>query len=135
MSLEFAKYEGSELDDLGLVATVVGQKGSISIAPKSLRPGNTKRVVIIMTKKDGTSAAVSCSTSVSENIRHALANGMTKEQVCVIVAKLNILEGEEGIPFITAPAGSSTMESFVIEKLVKIADLDYEDLALQGQLS
>lgn len=134
MSLEFAKYEGIELEDLGVVSTVVGAKGTLSIAPKSLRPGNTKRIVIILKKKDGTSSAVSCSTTLSDSMRNALAKGMTKEQALAIVAKLSILEGEEGIPFITAPAGASTMEEFAIEKLAKIADLDYADFALQGQL-
>ena len=132
MSLNFAKYESTDLEDLGVVSSVVGAKGTLSIAPKSLRVGNTKRIVIILKKKDGTSSAVSCSSAVSDSIKKAVANDMSKEQILAIVAKLSILEGADEVPYICAPQGTTTMEEFAIEKLVKIADLDYADLAMQS---
>lgn len=129
LNLSFAKYEGAELESFGTVASIVGAKGKLAIAPKSLLKNNTKRVVIIMTKKDGTSSTVTCSSKLSDAIRTALEGGMTKVKVLAIVAKLEVLQAEDdATPFVTIPQGESTLEQFTVEDLAKEKAVDYGDL-------
>ena len=119
--LKFAVYEGSEtLTDLGTVAQAVGTKGTLAFIPKNLK--SSKRVAIVLKNNKGESSVVSCSTTVSDEIRSALAKGVEKNKVLGIIAKLSIMEGETEIPFITAPAGEgSGLEEFTIESLSKEA--------------
>lgn len=101
--IEFKKYErtaDAELESLGTVVDLVGKDGKLGLIPKNFKD-SSKRVVIILTKKNGTSAQVTCSAAVSQGLRDKtidLGN----------VLGFEILEGEAGA-FISLPS-SGLME-------------------------
>lgn len=97
--IEFKTFERAEstLETQGTVMSLVGKDGKLGLIPKNFKDA-TKRVVLILTKKNGTSAMISCSQAVSDGLRNKtieLGN----------VLGFEILEGESGIPFISLPAG------------------------------
>lgn len=96
--LTFVKREQgvNSLLSEGTVIDNIGQNGTINLIPKNLKD-KTKRVAVILTKEDGTSALVSCSDAVSKAIR----NGEVKKEHLM---GFEILTGENGIPFISLPA-------------------------------
>src|SRR5680860_536623 len=112
MSLKFAVYESTTLEDLGTTATVVGKGGSLAFIPKNL--AGTKRVVVVLKNKAGESTTLSCSTEVSNMVRKAIEKGMAKAEALAVLSKLSILEGESKIPYLCAPAGEGTLEEFTI---------------------
>lgn len=124
--IKFAVYESSTLEDLGTVAQVVGKKGTLAFINKNL--ASTKRVAVVLKNVKGESTVITCSAPVSTSVRNALANGVERRKVLAIVSKLNVLEGETEVPFICAPAGSSTMEEFTIESLATEKVTDYAEL-------
>ena len=105
--IEFKTFERAEstLSTKGTVLGLVGEDGKLGLIPKNFKD-TTKRVVIILTKKNGTSASVSCSEAVSKGLRNKsidLGN----------ILGFEILEGDSGIPFISLPANG------LVEMLVK----------------
>lgn len=68
--VEFKKYEGSttELVSLGTVKDLAGKNGKIAFIRKNYKD-SSKRVVVLVTKKDGTSATIPCSKQVSDAFR------------------------------------------------------------------
>lgn len=101
MALQFKKYERSTdvaLDNLGTVGELVGKNGVIKFIPKNFKDVS-KRVAVILEKKDGTSVQVSCSEQVSNGLR---AKTITPEHLI----GLPILENEDGIAFISLDGGS-----------------------------
>lgn len=110
MALEFAVFERQEstLQSLGTVLETVGNDGTICTFDRNLLD-LSKRVIIVLKKKDGTSAQVTCSQQVSDGIR---AKTITLGQVL----NFEILEGESGIPFICAPGGG--LMNFAVQDLV-----------------
>ena len=100
--LTFEKREATTLENLGSLKTVVGKGGSMAFIPKNLADPN-KRVAIVLTKKDGTSALVSCSDAVSKAIR---AKEITKEQI----AGLEIVQNDDGIAFVAMPQSAALVE-------------------------
>lgn len=124
MALVYAKYERNEstLDSLGTVIDSVGKDGVISLIPKNFKD-TSKRVVVVLTKKNGTSTAVTCSKQVSDGLRDqsiTLGN----------VLGFEMLEGESGIPFISLPGGG--MIEFKVKDLkvqtYESSAVDYENL-------
>jgi len=105
--IEFKTFERAEstLETQGTVLSLVGKDGKLGIISKNFKD-TTKRVVLILTKKNGTSAMISCSQAVSDGLR-------SKSIELGNVLGFEILEGESGIPFISLPAGG------LIEVLVK----------------
>ncbi len=115
--IDFKKYEGT-LTDLGTVASQIGAKGTIKFIPKNfLNPD--KRVVLVVQNGNGDSAAISCSKDLSTYLRKAKADGSTKEELLSGILDLNIMEGEEEVPFVTMPAGEQT-EGMTIADLKKV---------------
>ena len=118
MAITFAKYERAEstLESLGTVMDLVGKDGKLGIIPKNFKD-SSKRVVIILTKKNGTSAQVTCSEAVSKGLRDAsieLGNLLSFE----------VLEGEAGA-FISLPS------SGLVEVAVKsLTVVDYVPTAI-----
>jgi hypothetical protein len=86
--VEFKKYEAStaELTDLGTVKALAGKGGKIGLIRKNYKD-LTKRVVVVVTKKDGTSATVPCSKQVSDAFR-------AKQLSVAQLVGLNIIETE-----------------------------------------
>lgn len=99
MALEFAKYERQEstLTSNGTVLDAVGKDGVLQLIPKNFKD-TTKRVVLILKKKNGTSKMVSCSKSVSDGLRN-------KTIELEHVLGFEILENEDGVNFISMPGG------------------------------
>lgn len=127
MSLNFAVYESTTLNDLGTPATAVGKGGSLAFIPKNLA-NVAKRVVIVLKNKLGESTTLSCSEQVSSIVRKAIAGGMEKKQALAILSKLSILEGDTEVPYLCAPAGEGSLEEFKIEELAKNKVANYEEL-------
>jgi len=128
LNLKFEKYEGVNLESFGTLASIAGAKGSLAFAPKSLLAGNTKRMVVVITKKDGESSTISCAQRVSEATRAALANGMKKADALGIISKLEVIQADDdAVPYITFPAGQSTLESFTVEALAKVTLKSFEE--------
>ena len=125
--IKFEKYEAtSTLEDLGTLAKVIGTGGTLSLLPKNLR--STKRVVVIAKNKTGESAVISCSSGVSDSIRKAIGAGKSHKQVLGAISKLNVLENEEGVAYICAPAGEGVgLEEFTVADL-KSVTVNYEEL-------
>lgn len=124
MAIQFAKYERTEstLESQGTVMDLVGKDGFLELIPKNLKD-TTKRVVVILKKKNGQSAMVTCSQQVSDGIRNK-----TIELGHVI--NFEILEGESGVPFISMPGGaliSIAVKSLVAKDYVAQA-ISLEDL-------
>lgn len=112
MSVNFAKYERSSenLESLGTVLSLVGKDGSLNFIPKNLND-HSKRVVIVLKKKNGTSAMITCSEGVSKGLRDKTINlGQ--------VLNFEVLEGESGIPYISMPGGLIE----VAVKTIKVQD-------------
>jgi len=124
MALEFKTYEreAAALESLGTVLEIVGKDGKIAFIPKNFRDPS-KRVAVLFTKKDGKSVIVSCSVQVSAELR---SGRMTKEQL----VGMEVLENEDGIPFISLPGGALVELSL---KTIKAVDytptaVSWEDL-------
>ena len=127
MSLKFAVYESTTLEDLGTPATAVGKGGTLAFIPKNFN--GTKRVVVVLKNKKGESMVLSCSTQVSGMVRKAVEKGMAKAEALSVLSKLSILEGDDEIPYICAPAGSGgALEEFTIAELAGEEVTSYEEL-------
>lgn len=124
MAVVFGNYErtGATLTDNGKVIDLVGKNGTIGFVPKNLKD-TTKRVVVILKKANGQSAMVSCSAQVSEGIR-------SKKIERGHLLNFPILEGENGVPFISMPGGT-LMEykvSTIALKDYDLSSVNLEDL-------
>jgi hypothetical protein len=122
--LQFAVYERTEstLESQGTVLSVVGKDGYLELIPRNLQDV-TKRVVVILKKKNGTSATVTCSKQVSDGLRNK-----TIELAHLI--NFEILEGESGVPFISMPGGSliSVAVKNITAKEYQPSAIAFEDL-------
>ena len=115
MSVAFKVYERAEstLESQGTVLSLVGKDGKLGLIPKNFKD-ISKRVVVVLTKKNGQSASVSCSEQVSKGLRD-------KSITLGHLINFEILEGESGIPFISLPAGGLVevaVKSIVVEEYV-----------------
>src|SRR6478735_8452241 len=113
--IDFKKYEGSAvLADLGTVASQIGTKGTIKFIPKNFvstelnKKGERIRVVLLAKDNAGNSAIISCSKALSAYLRKAREEGSSSDELLAGLLDLNVMEGEEGTPFITMPAGAQT---------------------------
>lgn len=109
--LDFKKHQGSTLASEGTVASLVGEKGKISLIPKNYKD-SSKRVAVILQKEDGTSAMVSCSKAVSEGLRD---KSIKIEQLI----GFNVVLSTEGVPFIAVPSSALVT--------IEVASLTMED--------
>lgn len=124
MSVKFEVYERPEstLESQGSVRKLVGNDGTISLIPRNYKD-KEKRVVLILTKKNGTSAQITCSEAVSKGLRD-------KSITLANLLDFEVLEGESGTPFVSMPgAGLVTVKvsSLKAEEFVPAA-ISYEDL-------
>lgn len=122
--IEFAKYERAEstLSSEGTVASLVGKDGTIGLIPKNIKD-KSKRVVLVLTKKDGTSAQVTCSQQVSDGVRN---KSITLGQVL----NFEVLTGESGVPFISIPGALVTfaVKDIKVENFAPTSKITAEDL-------
>ena len=104
MALKLEKYEGgsSELISLGTVVETTGVKGSIKTLRKNFQDVS-KRVAVVIANAEGESTVVACSTALSVELRagRILADDLFG---------FEIVEGEQGIPFIAMPTEGAIQE-------------------------
>ena len=122
--MEFKTFvrEGNALTSVGVVSDLVGADGIISFIPKNLKD-DTKRIALVLTKADGTSAMISCSKAVSDGLRD-------KSIKMSNVAGFEVLEGDSGISFISLPSGALVnfaVKDLTVENYVPSA-VNFEEL-------
>lgn len=125
MELVFENYVSTTvLDTKGTVMNAVGADGSIELIEKNFAD-LSKRVAVILKKKNGTSLMVSCSKAVSEGLRNKTIN---KEHLF----GFEILVGESDVPFISLPGGGNNIsiaaKDIVVKDYVVTNALTFEDL-------
>ena len=69
MALNFKNYERAERVSLGTISNIAGPGGRIKPVSIANFMDENKRVVILITQKDGTSDTVTCSPEVSKRLR------------------------------------------------------------------
>ena len=110
MALEFKQYVSTaNLTELGTVSSFI-PGGSLKFVPGTIdryNLGTIKAMAMILIDSNDESASVPLSKRVSAVVKKALANGTPKKDVLAAIAKLEIIEDEEGRNFISAPRGTS----------------------------
>lgn len=131
--LEFKVYERAEMTTLGTVAGLVGKDGKIKLIPRNFAD-TSKRVVVVLEKKNGTSATVICSERVSKGLR-------SKEITLAHLLGFNINEVEiegEVVNMITIPATASALPEFAVKGIAveeyeaESSEVNFEDLIALG---
>lgn len=105
MAVEFGTFkraEGSVLEEQGTLKALAGKGGSIGLIRKNWND-KSKRVAVLVKRKDGKSAVISCSSQVSDSLR---AEKMTIAQLI----GLNVVSNEKGHNFISMPATGAVQE-------------------------
>lgn len=128
--LTFNKYQRQDRVELGTVAQLVGKGGKVKFVPKNLAD-DSKRVTVILERKNGESAMVLCSKAVSEGIRAktiTLANllgfSVTEQLTNGYYDEEGNLTGDgETINVITMPTGASNLIEVAVDS-VKIAEFE-----------
>lgn len=118
MALQFKQYVSTaNLTELGTVSSFI-PGGSLKFVPGTIdryNLGTIKAMAMILTNVKGESVSVPLSKRVSAVIKKALDNGGSKTDVLGAIAKLDILENEDGVNTISAPRGATgEEESFEI---------------------
>lgn len=109
--LKFETYAGndtSNLTELGTLANAVGKNGTISFIRKNFNDA-TKRVALLLKNAKGESCIVTCSQQVSNALR-------AKELTISQLAGLGVLENENGVAFVSMPAGGG-LQTFNVKDL------------------
>jgi hypothetical protein len=127
--LNFEKYQREDRVELGTVAQLVGKGGKIKFVEKNLAD-DSKRVAVIMERKDGASALVICSESVSKGVR---SKDITISHLLGFQVTEQLSRNGETINVITKPAGSGSLievavDSVKIQSFEPSAELVPEDL-------
>jgi len=132
MAFNFKQYVSTaNLTELGTVSKFI-PGGSIKFVPGTIdryNLGTIKAMAMVLTLKNGDSDTCPLSKRVSAVVKKALDNGTSKRDVLAAIAKLEVLEMEDGSNIISAPRGSSgEEESFEIASLNK-SKVTYDELA------
>ena len=135
--LQFKEYSNEAIEDLGLVSAIIGEKGSIRFSSdKNL--SSKKRVTVILQLENGQSAAIPCSSKVSDICRIALVDH-SEVEVLRVISSLHVLETtkdrngklyDEPRHFISPPGsgdGTPLKESFTLADLEE-AKLTWDEL-------
>ena len=133
MALQFKVYERAEstLVEIGKVSSMI-PGGSLKFTPNSLnkfKAGQIKAISMLLTNKKGESLTMPLSKRVSATIKNALDNDSTKSDCLKAIAKLTIVETEEGANIISAPQGEGGVEEEItINASVTNSKVSYQDL-------
>lgn len=133
MALQFKMYERAEstLTEIGTVSSQI-PGGSLKFTPNSLakfQAGQIKSISMLLTNKKGESLTMPLSKRVSATIKSALENGSTKNDCLKAIAKLSIVETEEGANIISAPQGAGGVEEEItINANTNNSKVSYDDL-------
>jgi hypothetical protein len=104
MAITLKKYEsaGSELTSLGSVIEIIGVKGSIKTLRKNFHD-TSKRVAVIIANAKNESTVIACSNALSIELR---AGRIVADDLF----GFDVVEGEQGIPFISMPTDGAVQE-------------------------
>lgn len=133
MALQFKMYERTEstLVEIGTVGQQI-PGGSLKFTPGSLakfQAGSIKAISMLLTNKKGESLTMPLSKRVSATVKNALENGSNKSDCLKAIAKLLILETEDGANIISAPQGTGGVEEEItINATVTNSKISYQDL-------
>lgn len=132
MALQFKTYESSStLEDLGTIEEILGKDGAIRFS-SDRNLNSSKRVTLILQRKNGESVAVPCSSAVSNVVRQAIADGTDEDDILAALVTLSLLESEDGRIFISPKGsgdGTPKKDSFKVSDLKKLKK-SYESLAV-----
>ena len=123
IAFEVYKNTESTLVSEGTVAALAGKGGKIAFIESNLKRLE-KRVIVIVSKADGTSAMISCSEAVSKGVR----NGTITEHH---IAGLEVLTGDNGVAFISS---TGSRISYNIDDL-KITELSASATRLEDLIA
>ena len=123
MALVFKPYESSKLDDLGQISEILGKTGTVRFSSdRNLK--SAKRVTLILKNGKGESAAVPCSSAVSNTVRQALAEETDEEEILAALIQLHLLEDPIKDRIFISPLGSGDgtplKDSYKVDNLKKI---------------
>jgi hypothetical protein len=113
--LDFKKYENAgaaTLEEVGTLKENAGKGGKIALIRKNYSD-LTKRVAVLITKKDGTSAVVPCSAQVSKALR-------AEELTIAQLANLNIVSGEDkegNVRHFVAMPATGAIQEFAVDTI------------------
>jgi hypothetical protein len=129
MALKFANYVREDRVELGTVAQLVGKGGKIKLVAKNLAD-DSKRVTVILEKKNGESVLVICSKSVSDGVR---SKDITISHLLGFQVTEQLSSTGETINVITMPTGVSgvievAVDSTKIQSFEPSSELIPEDL-------
>ncbi len=133
MALQFKMYERAEstLVEIGSVASQI-PGGTLNFTPGSLakfQAGQIKSISMLLTNKKGESLTCPLSKRVSATVKAALENGSSKSDCLKAIAKLTIVETEDGSNIISAPQGAGGVEETItINAAVTSSKVTYQDL-------
>lgn len=127
--LNFEKYQREDRVELGTVAQLVGKGGKVKLVPKNLAD-DSKRVAVILERKDGASALVICSESVSKGVR---SKDITVSHLLGFTVTEQLSRNGETINVITMPAGGGSLievavDTVKVQSFEPSAELVPEDL-------
>ena len=115
--LKFEVYQREDRVELGTVAQLVGKGGKIKFVEKNLAD-DSKRVAVIMERKDGASALLICSENVSKGIR---SKEITLANLLGFTVTEQLSRSGETINVITMPNGGGNLIEVAVDS-VKVAD-------------
>ena len=121
MALKFEKYEGTDLVNLGTVATNAGKDGAITLIEKNFKNPN-KKVALLIKLADGRSTVVACSTAVSQGLREQIITLSQVQGFPILETTWDSINEETGKTeqvtgnFVSMPGGSPMDEFKITEQ-------------------
>lgn len=128
--LKFAKFTREDRTELGTVASLVGKGGKVKFVPKNLAD-DSKRVAVILEKKNGESAIILCSKAVSAGVRdksitlsNLLGFTVTEQQSKSYYDEHgNLVQDGETINVITMPTNAANLIEVAVDT-VKVTEYE-----------
>ena len=115
--LKFEVYQREDRVELGTVNSLVGKGGKIKFVPKNLAD-DSKRVAVILERKDGASALLICSENVSKGVR---SKEITLANLLGFTVTEQLTRSGETINVVTMPNGGANLIEINVDS-VKVAD-------------
>ena len=125
MAIDFKVYVMTEREVLGTVNELAQAGGKLKFSQKSLND-KSKQLCVVIERKDGKSATVTCSKAVTAGLRAAMENGTSKKKCLASIMALEVVEAPNGGNYVSAPAGAQG-ESFTVAELKK-ESVSFEEL-------
>jgi len=111
MALNFKTYARTEKVSLGTIADICGKGGSYRPASMNNWMDETKRVALVLIKKDGTSDIVICSPEVSKRLR---SKELKLSQLMGFEVKENLTKSGEFANIVERPTSANSLPAVAI---------------------